>query len=171
MHSFIHRHNNTILTKHTNQNRASKHSHMPRNCHQADECPKSGNCLAKSVVYRAEVISDNGETKAYIVVTSNELKSQYRNHLKSFRHQKYSNDTELSKYVWELKTENRRFNITWSIIKKVSAYKVGSRRCNLCLEEKLQLMKGEKRNILNKRSELFFMCRHVTKHDKPMTYL
>ena len=163
MHSFIRRHNNTILTKHTNQNRAANDTRTC-NCRRADECPISGNCLAKSVVSQAEVISDNGETKAYIGLTSNELKSRYRNHLKSFRHQKYSNDTELSKYVWGLKTENRRFNITWSIIKKVPAYKVGSRRCNLCLKKKLQLMKGRKKTFLNKRSELFSKCRHVTKH-------
>ena len=135
-----------ILTKHTNQNRAENDTRTC-NCRQADKCPTSGNCLTKSVVCQAEVISDNGETKAYIGVTSNEFKSRYRNHLKSFRLQKYSNDTELSKYVWGLKTQNRRFNITWSIIKKVSAYKVGSRRCNLCLEEKLQLMKGRKKNF------------------------
>ena len=135
MHSFIRRHNNTILTKHTNQNRAANDTRTC-NCRQADECPISVNCLTMCVVYQAGVISDNGETKAYLGVTSNELKSRYRNHLKSFRHQKYSNDTDLSKYIWGLKAQNRRFNITWSIIKKVSAYKVGSRRCNLCLEER-----------------------------------
>ena len=115
MHSFIRRYNNTILTKHTNQNRAANDTRTC-NCRQADECPISVNCLTMCVVYQAGVISDNGETKAYLGVTSNELKSQYRNHLKSFRHQKYSNDTELSKYVWGLKGQNRRFNITWSII-------------------------------------------------------
>ena len=84
--------------------------------------------------------------------------------LEVFSTSKYSNDTELSKYVWKLKTENRRFDITRSIIKKVPAYKVGSRRCDQCLEEKLQLMKGRKKNLLNKRSELFSKCQHVTKH-------
>ena len=88
----------------------------------------------------------------------------FRNHLKSFRNAKYANDTELSKHVWKLKMENRQFNIKWSVIKQVAAYKPGARRCNLCLEEKLQIMKARKRHkhCLNKRTELFTNCRHVT---------
>ena len=34
---------------------------------------------------------------------------------------------------------------------------------NLCLEEKLLLTKG-KHNLLNRRTELFSRCCHVTKH-------
>ena len=52
--------------------------------------------------------------------------------------------TELSKHVWKLKIGNRDHHIKWSIIKHVAAYNAGSKRCNLCLEKKLLLMK-EKR--------------------------
>ena len=31
----------------------------------------------------------------------------------------------------------------------------------LCLEEKLMIMKGRSKNILNRRSEIFTKCRHV----------
>ena len=53
-----------------------------------------------------------------------------------------------------LKIGNRDHHIKWSIIKHVAAYKAGSKRCNLCLEEKLLLMIAKKKNFLNKRSEL-----------------
>ena len=33
---------------------------------------------------------------------------------------KYSNETELSKYIWKLKTDNRAFDIQWSIVKRVA---------------------------------------------------
>ena len=41
-------------------------------------------------------------------MTSNTFKERFRNHIKSFTHKKYSNETELSKYVWHLK-ENSTF--------------------------------------------------------------
>jgi hypothetical protein len=49
-------------------------------------------------------------------------------------------------------------------MKKVKAYKPGSKRCNLCLEEKLLIMKAKKTECLNKRSDLFSKRRHVTRY-------
>ena len=46
-----------------------------------------------------------------------------------------------------LKIGNRDHHIKWSIIKHVAAYKAGSKRCNLCLEEKLLLMKAKKEKL------------------------
>ena len=104
------------------------------------------------------------EKRSYIGVTANEFKQRYRNHLKSFQHIKYANNTELSKHIWRLKENNRKFNISWSIVIQVAAYKTGSKRWNLCLEEKLLMTKGKHYNLLNRRIELFSRCRHVTKH-------
>ena len=84
--------------------------------------------------------------------------------MKSFRHENYANDTELSKHIWKLKMGKRDYHIKWSIVKHVAAYKPGQKRCNLCLEEKLLLMKAKKKHFLNRRTEFFAKCRHVTKH-------
>jgi hypothetical protein len=86
------------------------------------------------------------------------------NHTGSFRHEEYKNNTELSKNVWKLKSENSQYTTKWSIMKKVKAYKPGTKRCNLCLEEKLLIMKAKKTECLNKRSDLFSKCRHVTRY-------
>ena len=80
-----------------------------------------------------------------------------------------TDDTELSKHIWKLKIGNRDHHIKWSIIKHVSAYKAGSKRCNLCLEEKPLFMKAKKKNVLKKRSELFSQRRHVTKLNNELT--
>ena len=73
------------------------------NCRRKEECPIPENCLATNVIYKAEVTTtDNAETKKYIGMTSNEFKVRYRNHTKSFREEKHSNETELSKYIWDL---------------------------------------------------------------------
>ena len=87
-------------------------------------------------------------------MTSSTFKEPFRNHIKSFTHKKYSNETELSKYVWHLKENNTDFTIKWSIIKNSISYTGGSKRCNLCLEEKLGNLKEKKKYLLNKRSEI-----------------
>ena len=111
------------------------------------------------MVYQAKVTAtDNNETKTYIGVTANDFKARYRNHQKSLNNRRYQNETELSKHVWHLKDTKRAFNIKWRIIKQIPA---GTRKCPLCSQEKLLILKGRKKNILNKRSELFSKCRHV----------
>jgi hypothetical protein len=36
----------------------------------------------------------------------------------------------------------------------------GEKRCNLCLQEKLFILKADKSNLLNRRRELFSKCVH-----------
>ena len=59
----------------------------------------------------------------------------------SFRDKKHSNETELSKYIWGLKKSRRNFSLKWSILKRATAYQSGAKQCNLCLEEKLCVLK------------------------------
>ncbi len=93
------------------------------------------------------------------------FKERYRNHIKSFNHKRYSNDTELSKYIWKLKDNKQDFDITWSVLKQSISYTGGSKRCNLCLEEKLCILKDKnKQNLLNKKSEIVSTCNHRKKH-------
>ena len=106
-------------------------------CRAESKCPLDGKCLTTSIVYKAEITPTDALT-----------------------HAKYAKETELSKYAWNLKETGRLFTIKWSIIKCVPAYIAGGRSCNLCLEEKLLIMKSNKEKTLNKRSELFAKCRH-----------
>ena len=166
MKSFINRHNKTILQNHDKQNttRRTNDSRLC-NCRNRNDCPIQGDCLQTNVVYKAEITTtDNNETKTYIGVTANEFKTRFRNHTKSIKSTKYQNETELSKYIWQLKRSNRPHQIKCGIIKKIPPCKPDQRRCGLCIEEKLLILKGRNKNILNKRSELFSKCRHVTKH-------
>ena len=145
MKCFINKHNKriVILTRNAKQNNTTNDTRTC-NCRRTDECPAAGKCLTKRVVYQADVTTKNiGERKSCIGISANEFEQRYRKHLKSFRNAKYSNDTELSKHVWNLKKENKDFSIKWSIIKRDAAYKPGSKRFNLCLEDKLLLVKAE----------------------------
>ena len=70
---------------------------------------------AKNNVYKAEIKSGNDlTTKTYIRMTSNTFKERYRNHIKSIKHTQYSSETELSKYVWNMRKNNTQFTIKWS---------------------------------------------------------
>ena len=76
--------------------------------------------MSKDIVYKATVITSNSkDPKHYIGMTSNTFKEQYRNHIKTFTHKKYSNETELSKHVWHLKQNKTDFTIKRSIIKNL----------------------------------------------------
>ena len=144
MKSFINRHNKSILKKHDSQtNKTSTNTTRSCNCRHLEQCPIQGKCLQTSLVYKADsTTTDNNITKSYIGVITNDFKTRYRN----------QNETELSKYIWKLKNDKRTFVIKWGIVKQIPA---GSRKCRLCLEEKLLILKGRNKNILNK-------CRHVT---------
>ena len=62
--------------------------------------------------------------------------------------------------IWDLKNKKRTFNIKWSILKQASPYRSCAKSCNLCIQEKLEILKGDKKRLLNRRCELFSKCCH-----------
>ena len=123
---------------------------------------KEKNCLIKSVVYKATVATANGE-KEYTGLTENTFKQRYGSHKSSFNNRKLQTSTELSKYIWTLKDSNTPFVIKWRVHRRAAAYSNKSKRCNLCLAEKLAIAECDKHGSLNKRSELVSKCRHENK--------
>ena len=95
--------------------------------------------------------------------SEDEFKTRYNNHTISFRNIGYEKKTELSKYVWNLKDKSEDFTIKWSVAAKASPYTCGSKRCDLCLTEKLFIAKADPRTLLSKRSEIVPKCRHRNK--------
>ena len=104
-------------------------------------------------------------TKVYFRISKADFKSRYNKNTLSFRNQTHENDTELSKYIWSLKDENKDFDIRWSIFKKSSGYSIVSKSCNLCLLEKLVICNfKEKNRLLNKQLDLVSKCRNENKY-------
>ena len=134
----------------------------PCNCQDRANCPLGGDCLVKCIVYKAEVSFDN-TTKTYYGQCEGEFKMRYNNHTKSFRHRKYQNETELSKLIWKLKDETKEYHLRWSIASRSSPRKTGSKICDLCLTEKVIIVRAEPKGLLNKRTELISKCRHRNK--------
>ena len=132
------------------------------NCKRTDQCPLEGNCQARSIAYKATV--NNGEgTKQYIGFTENTIEQRYSSYLQSMRHEKYESSTELSKYVWRSKRSSKDTDIKWSIHKRVPANFKSTKKCKLCLSEKLAIVSAERTTGLIKRSEMISKCRHEYK--------
>ena len=60
---------------------------------------------------------------------------------KSFKNEKYKKDTQLSKYIWNLKKSNIQYKINWEILQKSNTHMRRSQICNICLEENIKSLK------------------------------
>ena len=129
-------------------------------CREKENCPLDGKCLQTEIIYKASIHSNN-VSRCYFGLNEGQFKTRYNNHIKSFKNSQYGQDTELAKYVWKLKDENKQFNITWEIAAHANAYMAGSKRCNLCLTDKFLIANGPRESLLNKKSEL------ITSHNLP----
>ena len=127
------------------------------NCRQKTQCPLRGSCLERSVVYKATIQHDD-QKKTYYGLAGGTFKDRYRNHVKSIKHEQYKNETQLSKYIWNLKGANKKYTLTWDIEKRSNLNVRRSGMCNLCLEEKFTIIRNK--DALNKRSEFMSKCRH-----------
>lgn len=132
------------------------------NCRDKSRCPLSGNCQQQSIIYQATVVTDSRQ-ETYIGLTEQTFKTRYNNHTSSFNNVKYKNATELSKYVWELKTKNVSYKLQWKILFRSPAYKPPSKTCHLCLTEKYCIICRPEWCTLNSRNELASSCRHRNK--------
>lgn len=162
MKNIISGHNNKILNDEENIQENKKLC----NCRNKDVCPLNGNCLIESIIYKATV-STHEEEFDYIGSTEGTFKNRYYNHTKSFRNEKYQNETKLSRCIWDLKENDKNYVLKWKILYKSRPYKCGSRKCDLCLSEKYLIMKYSNMpnsKLLNSRKEIMNKCRHANKY-------
>ena len=97
--TIIRKHNRKILRKIL---KTSKKPFTENKCNyrKKNNCPLKHNCLTSSVVYNANVTTENDTTREnYIGLTEGTFKQHYTQHKLSFRNRNYSNSTELSKHI------------------------------------------------------------------------
>jgi len=158
---------NNIISKHNKVTLSTdKNIQTTCNCRTNTVCPLQGRCLTKSSVYQATVTTTNITKPAqnYIGLSETTFKERYSNHKCSFQNSTKRNNTELSKYIWQLKDANINFDINWKILKTVPAYQPGAKHCNLCLWEKFYIVYHPNMATLNTRNELVSACRHKRKY-------
>ena len=157
MATIIQRHNSKVL-KPTSENDT-------KSCNCRNACPMNGNgdCRKENVIYKASITSDQ-TTKYYYGLSEPEFKTRYNNHTASFRHKHKEKETLLSRYIWQLKEDEKPYDISWSIVARAAPYRCGTRHCDLCLTEKLVISQADPETMLNKKSELISKCRHSNKY-------
>ena len=133
------------------------------NCRQRLNCPLDGMCLKECIVYKATVSVPNKPTRFYYGLTEGAFKTRFNNHTRSFRVEDQRRVTELSKHMWELRDLGLEGEVRWEIAQRAAPYKCGSRKCDLCLTEKMVIATADPTTMLNKRSELVSTCRHRAK--------
>ena len=159
MKTIIKNHNKNILGKKPSVDTSTY------NCRNKEDCLLNGQCQIGEVVYESTLTSNqqNYKDKKYFGIAEESFKGRLYNYNLSFRNEFYKNDTELSKELWQIKMKNYTPKITWRIIRKCPPYNYNSRKCYLCLNEKLEIALYEGENLLNKKTELISKCRHQNK--------
>ena len=82
------------------------------------------------MVYQADIKPDQ-DTRA-LGLCKPIFKGRYGDHKTSFHREKYRHKSELSNFVWEKKDKGQKCEINFSILRKSSPYRAGSKKCNLC---------------------------------------
>ena len=123
------------------------------NCRHKQNCPVSHKCGSKTVIYEA-CVHYNNTTTEYNGSSVTTFKTRYNNHTCSFRNEDKKNATTLSKFILD-KNLNPNPKIDWSIVNVCHTYKPGNKTCDLCLNEKLFIIKNLKNpKSLNKRTDI-----------------
>ena len=100
----------------------------------------------------------------YYGISETKFKTRFSNHKKSFNLEKHKNDTQLSNELWKIKASKEEPILVWKILGQYQPCNVNTKRCLLCLDEKLQIAIYNRNNILNKRTEIISKCRHRNKY-------
>ena len=112
------------------------------NCQEKENCPMNGACLKESLVYYATISCNdkNYKPKLYKGSCKTSFKKRYSNHKKSFNVPLYKHDTKLSTEYWNVKMKQQNPQISWKIKGIYELYNPTSKRCNLFLTEKLEIL-------------------------------
>ena len=113
------------------------------NCIRKQQCPLKGKCLTNNVLYQASITANEEypKTRIYYGVSETTFKLGYANHT----------DTELSNEYWNIVSADKTSNISWEMLGTHKSYNQSSKRCLLCLDEKLAIAIHKDDNILNQK--------------------
>ena len=156
---FINAHNHKIMNQAENPNDENL-----CNCLQPQDCPLEGLCCTPDTVYQATVTDTSNQTQeTYVGTAQGSFKTRYNNHKSSFGLSHKRTDTRLSAHIWNLRDENRPYNVTWKILKQTKPYSNATGKCHMCNYEKFIILCKPELASLNVRTEIMAACKHKAK--------
>ena len=138
------------------------------NCQKSKKalCPLNGTCVISNVIYEASVITAS-TVKRYVGSTGGEFKKRWYGHMSDIRDiterrkDSPSTSTELSKYIQKLFNEKEKYEIKWKILRKIrQTDETIQKICTTCNLERLEIALANRKELLNRRSELVGKCVH-----------
>ena len=134
MSSIIKSYNKKVITKNVEELK-------PCNCRIKSECTLNGQCQVTSILYKYTILSSDKPRKVYLGTAECHFMKRFYNHRRSFNNENSSNNTTLSKYMWELKeTSNSNITLVWFIAKNLPPYSNISKNCLRRFHEKLEII-------------------------------
>ena len=100
------------------------------------------------------------EDERYVGLTAKPFKTRYGEHKGDCENISRRHYTRLAGHVWDLKEGGKDPDITWNVVCRATPFSPITGTCNLCTNEKWNIIFKPKSATLNSRQELFNHCRH-----------
>ena len=155
--------NKKVLQEHWNNILQPVQEDRMCSCPRNKICPFNGECLRKNLVYKATVSCQGKKDMIYIGQTTTTFKARLSNHTTSFKKAYKRRHCSLATYIWDLKLENKQWQIKWEKVKECKLYSRESKKCDLCDSEKneiLDRMVKDLSTVINTRNEFMTPCTH-----------
>ena len=103
-----------------------------------------------AVVYKAIVSVSDSDVRTYTGSTDRKFKERLYKHKTDANNRSHRHNTKLAGYTWDKKDVGINIdNVKWQLLKKCHRYEPSGRKCDVCLSEKLAIMKNREYNSLN----------------------
>ena len=121
--------------------------------------------MSKRTMSYEQKMPNYGRSLIYFELAKEKWRKTSHNHKKLFNHKRYSHETTFLSYVWHLKeTLDVTPNLKWSVVRSAKLSSNISKKCFLCLYEKLVIITYRRQyKHLNKWLELFCKCHYENK--------
>ena len=88
------------------------------------------------------MFASDGDVRTYTGLTKRKFKDRLYEHNADTNNSNHRTFTRLAGYVWQKKDQSVHINnYKWEMLKKCSTYQPGQKKCDLCLTEKMMIMK------------------------------
>ena len=115
--------------------------------------------LRESLLYYATITcSKENCTRFNKEICETTFKRCFANHKKSFNIPRYKNNTIFFTEYWALITNWPNLQVWWQIKRRYKSYNPVSRRRNLYLNAKLEILHDKCKNLLNNDQKLFYIA-------------